>query len=66
MDTLVSVLLYLNVISSSGTYTPDQINNYAVMYAGPIANAEQAPGELAVILSDYETEAIIVIDSMGG
>jgi len=66
MDTLVSILLYLNVITSSGHYTSAEISNYAVIYSAQINLVETTPGELPPLLVEFEPEAIIVIDNMGG
>ena len=66
MDTLIAVMLFLNVISPTGHYTAQQINDYAVMYAVQISLAETVPGQLPLILAEFESDAIVVIDDLHG
>jgi len=66
MDTIVSILFYINVISSSGSYTMDMLNNFAEIYAPQISAVENTYGLLPSVLAEFEPEAIIVIDGTGG
>jgi len=66
MDTIVSALLYLSVITSGNDYTAAQINNYATMFAGPISTTINNPTLLEAVLVEYDLEAIVIIDDMGG
>lgn len=65
-DTLVSVLLYLNVISSGGSYTVNDINNFAAVYASQIRSIENNPPLLETVLDEEEPMAIWLIDNLGG
>lgn len=67
MDTIASILLYMNVLTFPGHYTQAQLNNYAAMYAPQISLIENTPGELPPILIEFEPEATIIVgDSVGG
>jgi len=66
MDTLVSVLLYLNVISSSGYYTANDINNFGSLYASQISNVKNNLPQLEMVMDEEEPLAITVIDNLGG
>jgi len=66
MDTVVSILLYMNVLTGSGNYTMEQLNNFAVIYAPQISVIENTPGELPPILEAFEPEAIVIIDGTIG
>ena len=66
MDTIVSILLYMNVITGSGNYTMGQLNIYAEIYAPQINAVENTYGLLPSVLAEFEPEAIIVIDSTAG
>ena len=66
MDTLVSVLLYLNVLTSGNIYTRSQINNDAAIYAAQIFYVETDPALLPEVMINYEEDAIWVIDNIGG
>ena len=66
MDTLLCVLLYLNVISPSGQYTTNDIQNFATVYSAQINVAENTPGQLPIIMNEFEGEAIVIQDSLGG
>ena len=67
MDTIASILLYMNVLTFPGHYTQAQLNNYAAMYAPQITLIENTPGELPPIMAEFEPQAsIIVTESVGG
>ncbi len=66
MDSIICILLSLNVITSSGHYTSLDISNYAAIYSAQINQVETTPGELEPIMTEYEPLAVIVIDEMGG
>ncbi len=66
MDTLVSILMYMNVISPAGHYTKIDINNFSAIYAPQIRAIEINPIQLAAVLIEEEPMAIWVIDNLGG
>ena len=66
MDTLISILLYMNVISPSGNYTIGQINDFASFYSTQINTIKINPVQLEAVLAEEEPLAIWVIDSLGG
>jgi len=66
MDTLVSILLYLNVISSSGSYTVNNIHNLGAVYATQIISIENDLSQLEMVMDEEEPLAITVIDNLGG
>jgi len=66
MDTLVSVLLFLNVINPANNYTITEINNFAIIYSQQINNIENDLTQLDAVLDADEPIAITVIDGLGG
>jgi len=67
MDTILCILLNLNVITSPGTYTKSQISNFEQLYSAPIANTENNLPVLIPVLAEYEPEVpeIIITDNVG-
>lgn|GEM_PF-5717922 len=66
MDTLISVLLYMNVIASNGHYTVSDINNFATVYSAQINAIEINLPQLEAVLAQEEPMAIWVMDGLGG
>jgi len=66
MDTLVSILLYMHVISGSGSYTAQQLNNFVTINATEISIIKTTPGQVDMIMSAYEPMAIVIIDGTIG
>jgi len=66
MDTLLSVLLFLNVITPGGNYTRTQINDFATIYSAQINVIENNFGELISIVNEYDPEAYVILDNLGG
>jgi len=54
MDTALAVLLYLNVITSPGTYYTSQLSNFEQIYSQPMANVENNLPLLEAVLAEYE------------
>lgn len=65
-DTLICALLYLNVITGSGSYTADNINNFAVVYAQQISAITNNLPLLETVMEEEEPLAISVLDDLGG
>ena len=65
-DTLVCALLYLNVITGTGSYTANDINNFAVIYAPQIQSIEINLPLLETVMDEEEPVAIGVLDNLGG
>ncbi len=67
MDTLLSVLLYIGVVTSPGTYTISQINDLEIIYQTRITAIEYDPILFPEIISDFYPEAeIIIVDNTVG
>jgi len=55
-DTLLCILLSLNVITSPGTYDTSQIDSFKHVFSLPISNVENNLPLLIMVLAEYEPE----------
>lgn len=67
MDTILSIFIYMNVVTSPGTYTTTQIGNYEEIYSLTVTTIKGNPEVLNMVISEYEMEtaSITVIDDGG-
>ena len=64
MDTLLSVLMFMNVIVPNGTYNQSYIDQSVSTYSTPISAMESDPNIVGMVLGMYgpEVPSIIIIN----
>jgi hypothetical protein len=65
MHIILSILLYLNVLSSPGTYTTRQVDVFEQVNQTAILQIEQQPVLLNNVVQTFgpEADAIVIIDT---
>ena len=69
MDTLLTVLLYMNMIHSPGTYNLSYINQQAIDYQTSIQTIETDPVQMQAVWNSEEpliSGIVIINDNTGG
>jgi len=56
MQIILSILLYLNVISSPGTYTTSDIQNDVVANQTSVSNVQSDPNLLNYVVTTYKKQ----------
>ena len=68
MDSLLSILMYINVVTSPGTYTYNQVELLLSSNSAQITVVENNPALLNLAISEFyeEAEGITILDEPAG
>jgi len=68
MDSLLSILIYLNVVTSPGTYTYNQVELLISANSAQITVVQNDPDLINLVVSEFyiEAEGITILDEPEG